>query len=149
MNENVAREILHELVASLEALETQSGAILQFLKDKGIASGEQLAPYLEAAGKASNVRWRAASVRLERLLSTAFKPVEDDAGKQPSQPATGSQQTKGPNGDSEQKEPEARPDGARKPVAEGKSEANDRGVDAEAAPESIRKDNKQADESAA
>ncbi len=49
MNENIAREILHELISSLEALETQSGAVLQLLKDKGLASEEELSPCLELA----------------------------------------------------------------------------------------------------
>ena len=111
MNENIAREILHELISSLEALETQSGAILQLLKDKGIASEEELSPCLELAGKASDVRWRAARVRLERLLSTALKPVESDAGKQPSQPTAANHESNKPS--AEQKEPAARPDGPR------------------------------------
>ena len=149
MNENIAREILHELISSLEALETQSGAILQLLKDKGIASDEELAPHLELAGKASDVRWRAARVRLDRLLSTAFKPVEGNAGQQPSQPTAANHKSNNPNGESERKEPDAGPAGAREPAAEGKSEADDRGVGAEAAREPYREDNKQPDESAA
>ena len=44
MNENIAQEVLHELFSSLEALDTQSTAILQFLKRKGIATEEELAP---------------------------------------------------------------------------------------------------------
>jgi hypothetical protein len=78
MNENIAREILHELFSSLEALETQSMAILQFLKEKGIATDEDLAPHFEQAGNASSVRWLAAQARIDHLLSSAMKNAEQD-----------------------------------------------------------------------
>src|SRR6266536_835061 len=68
--------VAEEMLSSLEALETQSGAILQFLKDKGIANDELLAPYLEQARNASNIRWRAARLRINRLLAGAFKSAE-------------------------------------------------------------------------
>ena len=74
MKEDIAQEILHELFSSLEALDTQVTAVLQFLKDKESANGEDLAPYLEQAGNASNVRWRAARVRIDYLLSSAVNP---------------------------------------------------------------------------
>jgi len=56
INEDIAQEIMDELFSSLEALETQSAAILQFLKDKGLASEEELAVHFEQAGNASSVR---------------------------------------------------------------------------------------------
>ena len=34
MNENIAQEILHELFPAFEALDTQSAALLQLLKDR-------------------------------------------------------------------------------------------------------------------
>ena len=76
MELSTAEQILEELLPPLEALETQSGAVLQFLKDKGIATDEQLAPYLEQARNASNVRWRAARLRINRLLAPAFETAE-------------------------------------------------------------------------
>lgn len=82
MDENVVREMLHELFTSLEALETQSSAITQFLKDKGITTEEELAPYLERAGNASNVRWLAARVRMDYLLSSAMKTPEKETRKE-------------------------------------------------------------------
>ena len=42
MREETAEQILDGLFSFLEDLETQSAAILQFLKDKGIASDEEL-----------------------------------------------------------------------------------------------------------
>jgi hypothetical protein len=79
MDQNIVQEILHQLFASLEALDTQTSAIRQFLKDKGIATEQELAPYLEQAGNASGVRWLAVRVRIDHLLSSAMKPVEQDA----------------------------------------------------------------------
>jgi hypothetical protein len=69
MNVDLAQELLSVLGSSLENLETQQAALLQFLKDKGTVTDDQLAPYLAQAGKASNVRWRAAHIRLEHLFA--------------------------------------------------------------------------------
>jgi hypothetical protein len=81
MNEKIAQEILHELFPAFEALETQSAALLQLLKDKGMANEEELAAHFEQAGKASSVRWLAVRVRIDYLLSSAMKTAEQDVKK--------------------------------------------------------------------
>ena len=82
MDENLVQEILDALFFSLEDLETRTIAILQFMKDKGLATEEELAPHLKQAANASNVRWRAARVRINHLLSSAQKPREEIAEKE-------------------------------------------------------------------
>jgi hypothetical protein len=83
MTNETALEIFDHLFSLLEAQETQSAAILQFIKDKGIASDKELAPYLDQAGNASSVRWRAARVRINYLLSST-KPAEQAEEKKES-----------------------------------------------------------------
>jgi hypothetical protein len=78
MDEKVMREVFHELISSLEALDTQSSAISQFLQDKGIVDSKELAPYLERAGNASSVRWLGSRVRIDYLFSTAAKETEEE-----------------------------------------------------------------------
>jgi chemotaxis protein histidine kinase CheA len=76
-NPNPIKEILDELFSLLETLETQSLALTQFLKDQGIATDEKLAPYLDRAGNASGVKWRAARARMQYLLSPVPKQASD------------------------------------------------------------------------
>lgn len=81
MDIKVAEEFLDELFSSLEALETRSTAVLQFLKEQGEVTDEELAPYFEQASRASNVRWRAARVRMMSLFSSAVKSIEESSEK--------------------------------------------------------------------
>jgi hypothetical protein len=83
MDESIVHQILDELVSSLEPLEAQNAALLQFLKEKGMATDEELAPYLEQAGNASNVRWRAFRARTAALISSAMKPSEEEQKVEP------------------------------------------------------------------
>jgi hypothetical protein len=82
VNVDLAQELLNELGTSLENLETQHAALLQFLKDNGIVKDEEFGPYLTQASKASSVRWRAARVRLGSLLSKEKQKEEQLAGKE-------------------------------------------------------------------
>jgi hypothetical protein len=83
MNNEAMKEILNDLFSHLERLETQSEAILQFLKEKKRVTEKQLAPYLEQAANASNVKWRAARVRIDHLLEPEHPEKEIKLGKKP------------------------------------------------------------------
>jgi outer membrane biosynthesis protein TonB len=119
MDAKVGEQLLDELMPALEALDTQAAAIVQFVKDKGIATDEQLAPYLEQARNASSVRWRALRLRLARLLSLAERAAE----KAPEnvQP----QKEKKAEEDKEQKTEAEKPE-AEKPKAEKAEERTEK-----------------------
>jgi hypothetical protein len=104
-NNNIVQEILHDLFSSMEALETQNTAILQFLKDKRIATDEELASDLEQAGNASSVRWRGVRVRADYLFASAIKAAEQVAEKESAKPAEIEQETKAATKQSNEKEP--------------------------------------------
>jgi len=93
-NNNIVQEILHDLFSSLEALETQNTAILQFLKDKAIATDEELGSHLEQAEMASSVRWRGVRVRADYLFASAIKAAEQAAEKESPKPAETEQESK-------------------------------------------------------
>jgi hypothetical protein len=99
-NPEPIKEILDELFSLLESFETQSLALTQFLKDEGIATDEKLAPYLDRAGNASSVKWRAARARMQYLLSPIPKQTKDeekDKNKEPGKPSTEKPQTEKPS----------------------------------------------------
>ncbi len=110
MDDKLLQQVFEELLPSLEALDTKCAAILQFLKTKGIATDDELAPYFEQAGNASSVRWRAARVRINHLLSTP-QAEEKDKGKQ--------------SGEASEKSPE--PSAKKSTGAEGEKPEKDEG----------------------
>src|SRR4029077_13603246 len=83
MNSEAIKEIFNELFSQLERLGRQRAAIPQFLKEKKRVTDKQLAPYLEQAGNASNVRWRAARARINHLLEPEHPEEEIKLGKPP------------------------------------------------------------------
>ncbi|HWO31158.1 MAG TPA: hypothetical protein VNO32_20375 [Candidatus Acidoferrum sp.] len=131
MDENVVREMLHELFTSLEALETQSSAITQFLKDKGITNEEELAPYLERAGNASNVRWLGTRVRMDHLLSSAMKTPEKETRKEPPKVTKNSQESNAGSDSSDAKENKKDPESTEQAAAKSKAQSEEGGGTAE------------------
>src|SRR5882762_5316880 len=93
-NNNFVQEIFHDLFSSMEALETQNTAVLQFLKDKGIATDEELSSHLEQAENASSVRWRGVRVRADYLFASAAKAAEQAAERESPKPADTEQELK-------------------------------------------------------
>jgi hypothetical protein len=75
--DNPIKEVLDGLFTLFESMETQNAAVLEFLKDQGLATDEKLAPYLNRAASASSVKWRAARARMAYLLAPAPKKATD------------------------------------------------------------------------
>ena len=141
-NNNIVQEILHDLFSSLEALETQNTAILQFLKDKGIATNEELASHLEQAGNASSVRWRGVRVRADYLFASAIKAAEQATEKEPPKPTDNTQEAKAATKQSDEKETAK---GAQ-PVASNDNPENDKAENAE--PENDQAENNKPEDEA-
>jgi len=81
MDGTAAEQLLDDLLSAMETLETRCAGILQFLKAEQYATDEQLAPFMEQAANASNVRWRAARLRMTSLLQSAMKDMETSGRK--------------------------------------------------------------------
>lgn len=94
MNEEILQQIFAEIFSELEPLDTQTSALLQFLKSKGIATDEELAPFLDQAANASSVRSVALRARIDALLSSALKPSNSETdtwGEDKEEPRSGAQ----------------------------------------------------------
>jgi len=76
--DNPTKDALNELLDYLEQVETQSGAMLAFLRDNDILTDENFAPYLEKASNATDVKSRAIRARFDFLFNTDdAKPATD------------------------------------------------------------------------
>ena len=106
------KEVFDELFTLLETLETNNAAVLQFLQDQGI-NAEKLAPYLERASNASNVKMRAARKRMEYLLT----PIQKEAATSDKEQGIEKQQ--------EKEKREAKPENGAKAENESKGKGKE------------------------
>ena len=105
---------------------------LQLLRDQGIASDEKLSTYLDQAGRASNVKWRAARMRMEYLLTPIQKAAENNKSKQ-AQPSEAQPKEAANNGEENKRGKDNRSDKEEKRTeATTKSDAS---VNAETPPD--------------
>lgn len=121
MDSQSIKEILNGLYSHLERLETQNTAILLFLKEKKRVTDKQLAPYLEQAGNAANVKWRAERVRMEYLLAQA--PEESKPGKKTEKESAAAPEIE----QAEQKSPETKHQTSGQEEQEQAAEGSDEG----------------------
>ena len=101
--EEILKELLDDVLPVLHAGEATSAATLQLLKDKGIVSDDDLAPYLEQAANASSVKQRAARLRFEHLFASAIKGLQQTALETAKQAWKGEQKQGEPSGNNKDK----------------------------------------------
>lgn len=76
MDPKVIDEILDALLTPLETAESRSAALLELLRESGTIADEQLAPFLEQAENASEIKSRALRLRLKRILTSVIPQPE-------------------------------------------------------------------------
>jgi hypothetical protein len=140
------KDILNELFSLLESLETQSLALTQFLKDQGIATDEKLAPYLDRAGNASSVKWRAARARMQYLLSPVPKQSSDKEKEKESEKSGKPEKPEKPEKPPEEKSSTEKPAKQELPTDEQKPDSS--GGTKDAAPNANAKAGKNSDSGA-
>ena len=69
MADSPAKEALYELLDYLEQVETKCGALMAFFRANGTITDENLAPFLERADNATDVKSRAIRARFENLFA--------------------------------------------------------------------------------
>ncbi len=74
---NPIAEIFDEMFTLLADIETRNAALFEYMKEQGGVTDEKLAPYLDRAAAASDVRWRAARARMEHLLAPKPKSATE------------------------------------------------------------------------
>jgi hypothetical protein len=94
MDQAALQEVFEELFLSLENLETQNRAAMELLMDKGIVRQEEVVKYLDQASNASDVRWRAARARMNRLLASMEAIPEKPSPKKPANPTESTQENR-------------------------------------------------------
>ena len=72
-----AEQVFEEMLPYLETLDAQIGGIIRLLKDKGIATSEEIAKYSLKGDDAANVKERGMRARVEHLFSSAVKRTEN------------------------------------------------------------------------
>lgn len=98
---NPIAEIFEDVFTLMQDLETRSVAVFEYMQEQGGATDEKLAPYLDRAAGAADVRWRAARARMEHLLAPKPKSSTDVARDDKAKRASPSQpQEKGKDADS-------------------------------------------------
>ncbi|HZS29420.1 MAG TPA: hypothetical protein VFB76_19500 [Candidatus Angelobacter sp.] len=134
MDSQSIKEVFKELYSHLERLETQNTAILLFLKEKKRVTDKQLAPYLEQAGNAANVKWRAERVRMEFLLTRT--DALTGSSEETENESSASPEIERNISDKEEQEQTAQASGQDQPDQEHQDSSRPAEVQAESAPES-------------
>ena len=138
---NPIAEIFDEMFTLMQDLEARSVALFEYMQEQGGVTDEKLAPYLDRAAGAADVRWRAARARMEHLLAPKPKSSTDVAKDDKSKSASQSQpQERGKDTNSEGTKSE----GKTQQIA--KSGSKDLGKELASAPAGTDKPAKQKDE---
>lgn len=116
------KQILDELFAQLESIEASNFALLSFFRAKGIGEEKELAKFFDEAANASSVKWRAARVRMEYLLT----PIKTE--KLPEQKPAGIGAAIQEQKETKSTEPEAKPEAKEAEHSDEAEERDDSGA---------------------